>query len=429
MISFLLLCLALGFMVIGMPVAFAIGVASIVYFLLPSTFMPDTTAVQRIVAASQSFPLLAVPLFILVGHLMNGSGITPRMLTLAKTLAGWMRGGLAQTSLLLSALMGGISGSAVADAAMQSRVLGGPMIKEGYSRGFTGALLSIGGLITATIPPSLGLILYGFLGEVSIGRLFIAGIVPGVLLTIALMIATTWIARRRDYRPINDRLPTFSEVVSAVRESFWAILFPVWLIVGIRFGIFTPSEAGAFAVAYAVVIGAFIYRELSWAAIVEAMLLSVRDIGMIMLIILFSGAFGYVITFERVPQTLAELTLGLFSNQAALLFVISAFLLVFGMLVEATVIVMLLTPILVPVVTAAGVDPVHFGLVMMTLVTFGGMTPPVGVSMFTVCGILKCSYKEYTVEMIPLAIAVLAVVAIMILFPDVVMFLPRAMMG
>jgi len=427
--SFLLLCLALGFMVVGMPVAFSIGIASLVYFLLPGTFMPDSTAVQRIIAASQSFPLLAVPLFILVGHLMNGSGITPRLLTLATTLAGWMRGGLAQTSLLLSALMGGISGSAVADAAMQSRVLGAPMIERGYSRGFTGALLSIGGLITATIPPSLGLILYGFLGEVSIGRLFIAGIVPGVLLTVALMVATAWVARKRDYKPINDRLPTGREVLSAARASFWAILFPVWLVVGIRFGIFTPSEAGAFAVAYAVFVGVVIYRELSWSDIVDAMLLSVRDIGMIMLIILFSGAFGYVITFERVPQTLAELTLGIFSSQTMLLITLSLFLLVFGMLVEATVIVMLLTPILVPVITAAGVDPVHFGLIMMTLVTFGGMTPPVGVSMFTVCGILKCSYKEYTVEMIPLAVAVLAVVMIMILFPDVVMFLPRAMMG
>ena len=429
MTSFLLLCLALGFMVVGMPVAFSIGIASLVYFLLPGTFMPDSTAVQRIIAASQSFPLLAVPLFILVGHLMNGSGITPRLLTLATTLAGWMRGGLAQTSLLLSALMGGISGSAVADAAMQSRVLGAPMIERGYSRGFTGALLSIGGLITATIPPSLGLILYGFLGEVSIGRLFIAGIVPGVMLTIALMIATAWVSRKRDYKPINDRLPTGREVLSAVRKSFWAILFPVWLVVGIRFGIFTPSEAGAFAVAYAVFVGVVIYRELSWASIVDAMLLSVRDIGMIMLIILFSGAFGYVITFERVPQTLAELTIGIFSSQTMLLITLSLFLLTFGMLVEATVIVMLLTPILVPVITAAGVDPVHFGLIMMTLVTFGGMTPPVGVSMFTVCGILKCSYKEYTVEMIPLAVAVLAVVMIMILFPDVVMFLPRAMMG
>lgn len=429
MISFLLLVAALSLMVIGMPVSFAIGVASLGYFLLPTTFMPDTTAVQRIIAASQSFPLLAVPMFILVGHLMNGSGITPRMMALASTCAGWMRGGLAQISLLLSALMGGISGSAVADAAMQSRILGGPMIKEGYSKGFTAALLSVGGLITATIPPSLGLILYGFLGEVSIGRLFIAGIVPGVLLTIALMITTAWVAKKRDYKPVNDRPPTFREVLSAVRTSFWAILFPVWLIVGIRFGIFTPSEAGAFAVAYALVVGLVIYRELTLASIVDALLLSVRDIGMIMFIILLSGAFGYVITFERVPQTLAEVTMGLFSSQTALLFTISVFLLLFGMLVEATVIVMLLTPILVPVITAAGIDPVHFGLIMMTLVTFGGMTPPVGVSMFTVCGILKCSYKDYTTELIPLALAVLAVVVIIILFPPIVMFLPDMMMG
>ncbi|MBB5704344.1 tripartite ATP-independent transporter DctM subunit [Ochrobactrum daejeonense] len=429
MISFLLLCLALGFMVIGMPVSFAIGVASLVYFLLPSTFMPDATAVQRIIASSQSFPLLAVPLFILVGHLMNGSGITPRMMALASVLAGWMRGGIAQVSLILSALMGGISGSAVADAAMQSRILGQPMIKEGYSRGFTAALLSVGGLITATIPPSLGLILYGFLGEVSIGRLFVAGIMPGILLTIALMLTTGLISRRRDYKPVSARPPTFSEVIAAVKSSFWAILFPVWLIVGIRFGIFTPSEAGAFAVAYALVVGVLIYRELSFAAIVDALLHSVRDIGMIMFIILLSGAFGYVITFERVPQTLAELALGLFSSKVALLFTISAFLLVFGMLVEATVIVMLLTPILVPVITAAGVDPVHFGLIMMTLVTFGGMTPPVGVSMFTVCGILNCSYKEYTMELVPLALAVLAVTVIMIVFPQSVMFLPDMMMG
>lgn len=429
MISFLLLCGALGFMLIGMPVSFAIGVASLVYFLLPSSIMPDSTAIQRIVASSQSFPLLAVPLFILVGHLMNGSGITPRMMTLASTLAGWMRGGLAQVSLILSALMGGISGSAVADAAMQSRVLGGPMVGEGYSKGFTAALLSVGGLITATIPPSLGLILYGFLGEVSIGRLFIAGIVPGVLLTVALVFTTAIIAKKRDYKPVSQRLPTFAEVVAATRHSFWAILFPVWLVVGIRFGIFTPSEAGAFAVAYALFVGVVIYRELDFASILDALMLSVRDIGMIMFIILLSGAFGYVITFEQVPQTLAGLAIGLFSSKVALLFTLSVFLLVFGMLVEATVIVMLLTPILVPVITAAGIDPVHFGLIMMTLVTFGGMTPPVGVSMFTVCGILNCSYKEYTTELIPFAAAVLGVVAMIIIFPGIVMFLPDMLMG
>jgi tripartite ATP-independent transporter DctM subunit len=427
-ISTFVLIGALAFIALGMPVAFAIGIAGSAYFLLPSVFLPDSTAVQRIVASSQSFPLLSVPLFILLGNLMNSSGITSRLVSLATTLAGWMRGGLAQSTLILSALMGGVSGSAVADAAMQARILGEPMVAKGYHRGFTAAVLAIGGLITATLPPSLGLILYGYLGEVSIGRLFIAGIVPGVLLTILLMVATWGISVRRGYKPENDRPPTLREVWRDFKRSFWAVLFPVWLLLGIRFGFFTPSEAGAFAVAYALFIGFVIYRELTVRALIDALVRSVRDIGMIMLIILFSGAFGYVITFERVPQSIAEFSLTAITNPTVLLFVISGFLLALGMLVEATVLVMLLTPILVPVITAAGIDPVHFGLIMMTLLTFGGMTPPVGVSMFTVCGILRCSYKEYTIEMIPLAAAVLLLVAVMILFPQIVLFLPEWLM-
>ncbi|CUH39904.1 Neu5Ac permease [Jannaschia seosinensis] len=428
MISALILGMALLLIAIGMPVAFAIGIAGTSFFLLPSTFLPDATAVQRIVAVSQSFPLLAVPLFILLGNLMNGSGITSRLIQLATTLAGWMRGGLAQSSILLSALMGGVSGSAVADSAMQARILGLPMVQKGYSPGFVGAVLAIGGLITATIPPSLGLILYGYLGEVSIGRLFIAGLVPGFLLTVALMLTTTIVARRRNYVPELESLPTAREVWRDFKNGFWAVLFPVWLLLGIRFGYFTPSEAGGFAVLYALVVGMVIYRELTPRRVLDAFVQTLNDIGMIMLIILFSGTFGYVITFERVPQDIAEFTLTAFTNPTVLLFVVSGFLLVLGMLVEATVLVMLLTPILVPVVTAAGIDPVHFGLVMMTLVTFGGMTPPVGVSMFTVCGIMGCSYRDYTTEALPFIAAVLITVTIMILFPQIVLFLPNWLM-
>jgi len=206
------------------------------------------------------------------------------------------------------------------------------------------------------------------------------------------------------------------------------VIFPIWLLVGIRFGFFTPSEAGAFAVVYALIVGGLIYRELTWRSVYEAMMESARDIGMIMLIILFSGVFGFVITFERVPQSLTEFTLSAIEDPTVLLFVVSGFLLALGMLIEATVLVMLLTPILVPVITAAGIDPVHFGLIMMTLVTFGGMTPPVGVSMFTVCGILNASYVGYSIRLIPLACAVMAVVVAMILFPNLVLFLPALLM-
>lgn len=429
MITALLLMLGLVLMAIGMPVAFAIGIAGFLYFLLPGTFLPIGIGPQRIVSATQSFPLLAVPLFIFIGHLMNASGITPRLLRLSTLLAGWMSGGLAQASLVLSTLMGGVSGSAVADAAMQSRVLGKGMVGEGYTPGFAGAVLSIGGLITATIPPSIGLILYGYLGEVSIGRLFIAGIVPGVLLMVALMITTWLVSRRRGYTPVRDSLPRFAEVASATRSSIWALLFPLWLLVGIRYGLFTPSEAGAFAVVYALVVGCFIHREMGIPEIIEAMRASVRDIGMIMLIIMFSGIIGYVVSFERVPQTIAELTLGVFSSQTALLLTLAVLLVFLGMLLEATVVVMLLAPILVPVIKAAGIDPVHFGLLMMTLVTFGGMTPPVGISMYTVCGILRCPFTDYSRELVPFAVAVLTVVLGIIFFPTIVLFLPNMLMG
>ncbi len=429
MITALLLVLGLVLMAIGMPVAFAIGIAGFLYFLLPGTFLPVGIGPQRIVSATQSFPLLAVPLFIFIGHLMNASGITPRLLRLSTLLAGWMSGGLAQASLVLSTLMGGVSGSAVADAAMQSRVLGKGMVGEGYTPGFAGAVLSIGGLITATIPPSIGLILYGYLGEVSIGRLFIAGVVPGVLLMVALMITTWLVSRRRGYTPVRDSLPRFAEVASATRSSIWALLFPLWLLVGIRYGLFTPSEAGAFAVVYALVVGCFIHREMGIAEIIEAMRASVRDIGMIMLIIMFSGIIGYVVSFDRVPQTIAELTLGVFSSQTALLLTLAVLLVFLGMLLEATVVVMLLAPILVPVIKTAGIDPVHFGLLMMTLVTFGGMTPPVGISMYTVCGILRCPFTDYSRELVPFAVAVLTVVLGIIFFPTIVLFLPNMLMG
>lgn len=421
----ILTLLFLVLMFLGMPVAFAIGISSMVFYLFGG-MIPPSIAIQKIVSATQSFPLLAVPLFVFAGHLMNESGITSRLISLATVLTGWISGGLAQVSIVLSALMGGVSGSAVADAAMEARILGPAMLERGYTRGFASATIAVSSLITATIPPSIGLILYGFLGNVSIGRLFVGGIVPGILMTIVLMFTAFLIAKRRGYSPELKEPPTFKAVATNLVSSIWALMFPVILVVGIRYGIFTPSEAGAFAVAYAIVVGGLVYRELTWARVSQALGQSLTDTGMIMLIIMFSAMIGYVITLEGVPQQATSAITALTTSPTLTMLLLVAFLTVLGMFLESTVITLLLTPILVPIITRLGIDPVHFGLVMMTVTTLGSMTPPVGVAMYTVCGMLDCPIDEYTREAIPLIGAVLALVAAMIFVPAIVLWLPNA---
>ena len=424
--TFALSGLFLALMFLGMPVAFAVGVASLVFFLTSDT-IPAQIGVQRIASATQSFPLLAVPLFVLAGNLMNVSGITDRIISLAKVMTGWITGGLAQVAIVVSALMGGVSGSAVADAAMEARILGPAMLKQGFSRGFSCAVIAVGSLITATIPPSIGLILYGFLGNVSIGKLFIGGIVPGLLMTLILMTTTWSIARRRGYKP-DAPFPGLLELLRELNHSKWALLFPVFLVIGIRFGIFTPSEVGAFAVAYALAVGVFAYRQLDWKRVNEALRHSVHDIGMIMLIIMLSAMIGYVISLEQVPARAAEWIVGVTQNRHVLISMLVAFILLLGMFLESTVIVLLLTPILVPIVVKAGIDPVHFGLVMMTATTLGSMTPPVGVAMYTVCGLLDTPMDEYAREALPLIVVVVALIFTLAFVPQIVMFLPDLLM-
>jgi len=381
--------------------------------------------VQQVATASQSFPLLAVPFFVLAGHMMNRTGITTRLIACSNVLVSWMAGGLAQVCIVLSTLMGGVSGSAVADAAMEARILGPDMIRRGYSRGFTGAVIAVGSLITATIPPSLGLILYGFVGNVSIGKLFLAGVIPGLVMMAAMMFTAWLVARKRGYQAEGAELPTARDVWRAIRDAKWALLFPVILLVAIRGGIFTASEVGAFAVVYAMLVGVLLHRELTWSGLVEALGEAVLDVGVIMLIILMSGMVGYAIIFEQAPQTIAAAMLGLTQEPVLVILLILLFLFIAGLFVESTVLVLMLTPIFVPLVTRLGVDPVHFGILMMSVITLGGMTPPVGVAMYTVCGILRCPVEEYFRESLPFLAAIILVILALALLPGVVLFLPN----
>jgi len=415
------------FLVAGVPVAFALAMSAIPVFVLTGT-MPPTIAVQKMVTATQSFPLLAVPFFILAGNLMNATGITERLVRFSQLLTGWMTGGLAQVSIVLSFVMGGISGSAVADASMEARLLGPSMMKQGYSKATTAAILAFGSIITATIPPSIGLILFGFINEVSIGRLFLAGILPGMVLTVILMVTTWIVAKRRGYAPDLPGIPPMRELGKSFLDSIWALAFPVILIIGFRFGLFTATEAGAFLVFYALFVGAVIYRDLNLKALYQAGRESVSDIGMVMLLIMAAAILGYAMTIERAPQEIAEFVTTLTQNRILILLLVVALLIVSGMFLEGAANILLVTPIVMPVLTAAGYDPIHMGILIVTLINFGGLTPPVGVIMFTVCGVLDCKSGAFTKAAIPFFIAMAVFFAVLIVFPALSLLLPGYLM-
>ena len=303
------------------------------------------------------------------------------------------------------------------------------MTKRGYAPGWAAAVNCLTGLIVATIPPSMGLILYGTVGEVSIGRLFVAGFVPGIIMCIFMMIATSWSARHLGYQPDHKKPSSFHEIVKCCVESIWALLFPILLIVLIRFGVMTPSESGAFAVFYALIVGAFIYKELTLESFKKCVIDSVKDLSVITMILAFSGIFSYGVVFDQLPKTLATMLIGLTSNKYVLILLIIIMLTVFGMFMETTVITLIVTPILIPVISQYGIDPVHFGIIMMTVVTMGCSTPPVGVALYTCSNIMNCSVEETTKYAIPLYIAIFATLAIAVFFPDLILLLPNLVYG
>jgi tripartite ATP-independent transporter DctM subunit len=416
------------FLLMGMPVAFAIGIAGCAFFLQHPE-LPVTIPIQLTITETQNFALLAIPLFILAGNVMNNSGITHELLKLATVLTGRLQGGLGQVSIALSTLMSGVTGSSIADAAMNTRLLGFEMLKRGFSKGYAAGILSYGSLLAPIIPPGIGFILYGTVGQVSIGRLFAAGILPGILLWATLAFTISVTARKRGYKPELERAPTLRELGKASLAGIWAILFPIILLAGLRFGIFTPSEIGAFAVVYAVLVGFFAYRVLRLKSLQEALEGSLVDIGAVMLLLALSAIFGYGIVFERVPEMISAWMLELTDSRGLVMVMIVLFILIAGTFMEGSVLIIMLTPIFLPLVTKYGVDPVHFGLVFIMAATIGNYTPPVGAAMFVVCQILKCPIGQYTRESMPFLVAVSVLTLVLIFVPELVLVVPDWIFG
>jgi tripartite ATP-independent transporter DctM subunit len=398
-------------------------------FFVNQQGFPMTILTQRLMSSADSFPLLAIPMFVFAGVIMNHSGITKRLLNLAETMVGHMVGGLAQTNVVLATLMGFESGSGNADAAMQSKMLGAEMIRRGYRPPFAAAVVAASAVITPIIPPGIGFVIYGYLASVSVGRLFLAGIVPGLMLMISLMLVIRHLSRKQGYKPARARMATPFEILHAVRDAAWALTVPLVVIFGIRYGIFTPTEAGAVVALYSILVGAFIYRELKARMIVPIITEAALATATVLFIVCAADSFGFYMTVERIAARTAEFLTSLTTNPLLLLLIVNAFLLVVGMLMESVAALILLTPILAPVGAQVGIDPVHMGLLVVLNLTIGAVTPPVGTLMFISCGILGVKIKDFTRAVLPLLAAEVGVLALLILFPQLSVGVATWVMG
>mgnify|MGYP000112733423 CR=1 FL=1 len=414
------------FLIVGMPIAFAVGISGALFFVQHSN-LPATIMVQMPLTQAQNFALLAVPLFIFAGNLLNCGGTTDRLAKFAGILTGRMRGGYAQTSVVLSTMMGGVSGSAIADAAMEARLLGGDMKKAGYSKGFIACNIAFTGLITATVPPGNAMIIYGTTGNVSIGKLFTTGLVVGLFMMLVMMFTTWMIAAIRGYKPARTEKAKPREVWEAFKECFWALLFPVILLVGIRTGLFTPSEVGAFACVYAAFVGVFIYKEIKIKDICKIVYGGVKSAAGIMLIVAATQAFGWVITRAGIPQKMAQTFTSSITNPLVFVFAVCVILLVAGCFIDAVPALLIFAPIFCPTADAYGINMIYFGVVMVIVLCIGLATPPVGINLYVASSVGGQPVHKIIPHLpIPL-LAIFVGTVIVILVPEIITFLPNVL--
>ncbi|GGA59427.1 TRAP transporter large permease [Pelagibacterium lentulum] len=414
----------LALIALNMRLYLAIIVGVLCYFLFINQ-IPINIAVQRLIAPTLNVSFLAIPFFIMLGTLMSFTGIAERMLKLADLLVGKLTGGMALANVMLSTLMGGLSASNLADAAMTSRMLVPEMERNGYSRSFSAAVTAASSLITPIIPPGIALIIYALLANVSVGRMFLAGILPGILLACFLMVATYVISKRRGYKPTRENWPKPKEVGITIFNAWPALFLVIAVIGGIRANVFTPTEAGAFAVVFVLLVGFVIFREMRPHHVGSALVETGKSTASVMLVVMASSALAWVFSLEQVGQNLATIMGGLTDNPILLLLLLNILFLGLGTLIEGTALMIVLIPILMPTVLAMGIDPVHFGIIMIVNLSIGTLTPPIGTVMLVVCNITKVRVSTFIKESTGMYLALLLALLIITYVPELSLWLTR----
>lgn len=419
----LLLGSMLVFILLGMPIAFAIGLAALL--VTWASGLPLLTVVPTALAAADSFTLLAIPFFLLAGQIMEHGGISRRIVDFAHNLVGWLRGGLGYVCVLASMLFGGVSGSATADTAAIGSVLIPAMRRKGYDVAFACALQASAGTLGMIIPPSVVMVILGVTANISIGRMFLGGVVPGILLGLAYMVVVYFHARGRDY-PREPRPPVArmaASVVPAIPPLFTVVI----IVAGLVFGVFTATEAGVAACAYALLLSAF-YREFHWRALGPMLVQTARTTGMVMLLIVTSSIFGAVMTQLRLPEAMAAFFLSLSDNPLHVFLIINVLLLLIGTFLDPTPIIIILAPLLMPVVTRMGIDPVHFGVVFSVNMLLAQISPPAGVPLFVSAAIGGVPLARLFRPILPFLAASAIVLVLITYIPALVLFLPNQVM-
>ncbi|PWV99093.1 tripartite ATP-independent transporter DctM subunit [Hoeflea marina] len=411
----------LGLFIIGFPVVYAILLPAILYILVEG--FPLGLLAQRITYALDSFPLVAVPIFIFVGNLMNLSGVTERIFRFADTLVGRAPGGLAQVNIFSSLIFSGMSGAALADVGGLGKIEIEAMRKRGFSAPFSAAVTAASAVVGPIFPPSIPLIVYGSVTSVSIVQLLLAGIVPA-LICVALLMLTAAMLSLRHAMPRAERWPTLREIWHSFLPALPAIIAPVLMISGMLFGLFTPTEAAAVTAVYVILISALVYRELTWSHLWHSTLATVRSTSAILIIVAAAALFGWILAVEQVPQDFAAMILQLSTNPVVLLLIANLIFFIAGMFLDSTTATLLVVPVIAPPMVLAGVDPVHLGIVAIFNLMIGLLTPPMGLSLFLVCSIAEISLRDLLKALAPFYIPLLATLGVITFAPDLVLWLP-----